>query len=589
MPSTGLLRPRKPPARRGLGRRLLAALVILALGAALVALGAWYLSVRRLDWALRHGLSLQSSAATPADLAAALDRWERETAAHWHDRLDTFLAYAFTHYSIEDVRVRRLLTHAAEVDFGERIDEWTRWYEARRRVRRGKSPEVANKEAVSLHPLWSAPVGLTAWFTTILPLDGQIYVASLGSAFEDANDAADGIVRVDARTGAAEILFQSPDRPPRDVIGLAAVDKRLIAACRNGMLYAVEPDGSVRWKASAGGRIASTPLIFDIPRSGPQAAVVTDAGKLVVVSAATGKTTWVADVPAAGVSGVPAAKRDALARPTLAAALALGPLLGDAPDILVGHLGGDLRILSAANGRPRWQQRGGDGAPGGAVVVGQRSAGQALALWADAEGRVGALLGDGRGVTPSWLAWLHAREGGGVFAGPRIVAGADSATPRGLFCTSGVYGRCGGSAALVSTQGLHWRVPVEGVVWGAPAVADVNGDSRPEVLITSFAAAFDGATVGWLTVLAEDGRLLRQQRFEAGLECPPVVADVNGDGLLEVLVADRAGMLHCLATRRSGPVEWGLAGGDIRNTRNARNAYSFSQLPCGMKWEWGPE
>jgi hypothetical protein len=64
---------------------------------------------------------------------------------------------------------------------------------------------------------------------------------------------------------------------------------------------------------------------------------------------------------------------------------------------------------------------------------------------------------------------------------------------------------------------------------------------------------------------------------------------VDGDGRLELLVADQAGWLCCFATERIGPVEWGLLGGDSHNTRNRQHAYSFGQVPAGAQWNWKPD
>ena len=77
-------------------------------------------------------------------------------------------------------------------------------------------------------------------------------------------------------------------------------------------------------------------------------------------------------------------------------------------------------------------------------------------------------------------------------------------------------------------------------------------------------------------------------RFDAGLECPPVVADVDGDHRLDILVADRAGRLHCYDTRSPGAIEWGLPLGDAHNTQNAENAYAYGQTPVGFQWRWRP-
>jgi hypothetical protein len=122
------------------------------------------------------------------------------------------------------------------------------------------------------------------------------------------------------------------------------------------------------------------------------------------------------------------------------------------------------------------------------------------------------------------------------------------------------------------------------VVWTPPAVADANGDGVTEILVAVNQPGDEGA----LLVIRGDGRLLWRAALPAAVTCGPLVGDVNADGELEVLVADRTGRLHCYATGAVGPVEWGLPGGDSHNTRNERNAYHFSQTPAGLQAAWQP-
>ena len=92
-----------------------------------------------------------------------------------------------------------------------------------------------------------------------------------------------------------------------------------------------------------------------------------------------------------------------------------------------------------------------------------------------------------------------------------------------------------------------------------------------------------------LTVVSALGHVLQRVELDAPVECSPVVADVNGDNHLEILVADQSGRMYCYATPGFGPVEWGLFGGDSRNTRNAANAYAFGQTLFGRQGQWKPE
>jgi hypothetical protein len=76
------------------------------------------------------------------------------------------------------------------------------------------------------------------------------------------------------------------------------------------------------------------------------------------------------------------------------------------------------------------------------------------------------------------------------------------------------------------------------------------------------------------------------ESFAAPLECGPVIADVDGDDQLDLLVAEQDGRLHCYDTGVSGAVYWGVPGGDRFNRREAESAYSFGQVPHGFQWAW---
>jgi outer membrane protein assembly factor BamB len=148
--------------------------------------------------------------------------------------------------------VRRLLTHVTGVDYGDRAPDWERWLQARKRLANGQQPSIPPRERVDLSERWTARIGLTSFFSTLIPLDGRIYASSLGAAFDDPADRADGVVRIDGRSGEALLIFEPPEKGPRDILGIAYADNTVFAACRNGFVYALELDGRLRWKSNTG-------------------------------------------------------------------------------------------------------------------------------------------------------------------------------------------------------------------------------------------------------------------------------------------------------------------------------------------------
>ena len=561
-----------------LGRwRLVAATAILAL--ALTGVFGIYFYWRRtsLHWAITRGLELLEPANTPLRAAAVLDEWENETAGRWHNRRDELARRLFTDYPLTDERVRRLLTRVTGADNGQRREDWKEWLDTQRRLQAGKPP----KDRLRFDKLWEAPAGLTAWFSTILPLDGQIYVASLGTTFGSEHDPADGVVRVDGRTGAAALIFSPPDGGVRDVLGIAAGNRCLFAACRNGFVYCISPDGELKWSARAGGMLAGGPLSADLDGNGTlDVLVMREDGKVLALNGQTGKSFWTSQAPRHAVKNKPGTEA------LCGATLALGPLLGGERDIIATTVDGTLRVLNARNGSTRWEDLLGSGLLAGAIC-GQRDAAGPPAYVGDRGARV----------------WMLARSGGtlklvpggdllhwsddSLIAGLRTVMTAGQ-PPLLVACPTGAYSGRQAGVCVLQAGSLLWRYAPGGAIWATPAIADVTGDERSEIIVASIDATA-GHACGVVTVLSSEGRCLLRLELPAPIECSPAVADVNGDNRLELLVADQSGVLHCYDVGRIGPIEWGLGAGDSHNTRNAENAYRFGQAPSGMQWNWKPQ
>ena len=347
--------------------KTLTLLLVLAVGACAAR---WYWRRAGLAWSVQRGLKLLTGADSVTELAAALDEWENQTSPRWHHRRNDLIVHLFSDCSLEDGRIRALLTRVSGADYADRLEDWQRWFETRQRLRRGEQPKVKAKQRVRLKLRWKAPVGLTAWFTTIIPLDGQIYLASLGASFDDESDTADGIVRVDGQSGSAALIFQPPDGRPRDVLGIAAGEECLFAACRGGFVYCVTLDGTPRWKSRTGGTLAGPPLALDINEDGVTDVMVPMSdGRVVALSGRNGNTVWVAPAP-----GRSRARGGAGREP--GAALAAGKVIDDTcRDVIATTPDGNIRVLAASNGKLRWQGALAAGTLAGPVVCAGQAGG----------------------------------------------------------------------------------------------------------------------------------------------------------------------------------------------------------------------
>jgi outer membrane protein assembly factor BamB len=582
--------------RHSTGRLILLVLIIAgALTAALIAL-VWYIRIWSVGAAVGRALVLLQSAQTGPQVDEAFAAWEAETHGRWRGREADVIDHVFANLDPTDAPVRALLACVSGADYGTRRADWDRWHADWKRRRDGKPPAVKSDEAVRLERAWEAPIGLTAWYTTILPIDGSIFVAGLGADTSGVDDPSDGLVRVDGITGAAALVFVPPDRGPRDILGLAAGADTLFLACRNGSVYSVAPTGELRWKTFVGGPIVSIPLAAEINAdSVTDVAVVVQPDKVVALNGANGRTLWAAAAP-------PNTPRSDVRAAPVTASLARGDLFPTGGDeLLVSTTAGHVRVLALNDGAMRWKGAVEPGCYGGALLPHPETSPGRPALIVDGGGGIWSLLHAGRGLDAVLTRQLGARSVTAVVAAPRsLLSGAttddapvNAAAPWLVTCSAGAADGPGGSVFALAGEAVRWRYTPGGVIWGTPAVADLNADRRSEVVVATLErAAADGASPelmrGGLYVLSQDGHLLRHAPLPAPVECSPVVSDVNGDGRLDVLVADRSGVLHCFSTRGYGPVEWGVYGGDARNARDARRAYAWGQAPHGHQWRWRP-
>ena len=93
-------------------------------------------------------------------------------------------------------------------------------------------------------------------------------------------------------------------------------------------------------------------------------------------------------------------------------------------------------------------------------------------------------------------------------------------------------GNAGGLIAFRSDGTLYWRAPGLYVGWGGPAIADLDGDGRPEVVIGN--TVLDGQT-GRVRCTGGDSGI--GDNGEGPLS---IVADLDGDGIPEIVTGDMA-------------------------------------------------
>lgn len=518
----------------------------------------------------------------PLDVRLTLDRWGAETRRYWLGRERSYLTYLFERHSLEDPRIRRLVSYVADVDYSERMEDWQRWRKSYERMQRGEGPVLNKGERVGLKLRWQAPIGQTSVFSNILTIDNHIYVATLGAGFGRPDDTSDGVVMVDGQSGAARMVYATSGKQPNDVLGIAAADEHLYVACRNGQLACVDLDGRVEWTMTLAEGLASGPIALDVNRNAiADVAVASRSGRLTLLSGVKGRVLWSRDLQ--GVAKATRENED----PELAAVSAWLTLTSPATSrqlqLVAATRGGFVYALNAVDGKPLWSRQLSSWVVAPPVAL--RYPGEE-SLVVNVLDEYGDVWVSAVGTRKDELIAQWRLGGYGAMAGLRTFTVADQTTFV-LAADVGQPDRRAGALSALDASGVYWRYNLAGELYAAPAIADLNADGKPEIIAIACAERGQGNAAD-LLVLSCEGHCLLRAALSAPVLCAPVVADVDGDGLLELLIADRAGMLSCYAVERFGPVTWGLYRGDIRNSGNAEAAYSYSQTPVGFQAKWKP-
>ena len=103
------------------------------------------------------------------------------------------------------------------------------------------------------------------------------------------------------------------------------------------------------------------------------------------------------------------------------------------------------------------------------------------------------------------------------------------------------------SEAMTETEKLFSGEALNSIQ-GSPAVADINGDGRPEIII--------GCETGLLYVLSSSGKPIWRFRAGAPIRTTPLVYDIDRDGRNEIVFGTSGGSVYALDSQ--GKVLWGV-------------------------------
>jgi hypothetical protein len=406
-------------------------------------------------------------------------------------------------------------------------------------------------------PKWTAAIGLTHYRTNVLAEGGRVFVGSNGKDRNATNEAQDGLYILNGRTGKAERVLRPGNDGDRDVNGVAKHQDFLFVATDNGRLTCYTTAGKLVWEAAVPGDVEGCPALADLNKDGfPDVVLAVENLGVQTMDGRTGVVLW--------QQFLTGEHRGFMGSPAVADVTADG-----VPDVFIGGQGPETDnnwygnyfwALDGASGKHLWQYETYSKQHASPLLL--RHQDRWVVFFSECYGACHWM--DAR--TGEQLAYLSAPIG--TFSSPTLTPTED-----GLFVGHSWWGNQEDGVSYLPYQlgqftksetkelatgdleGLGLRA---GRTTATGTVADVLGNGQLQALYAS--------EDGDLLIFDLKGKLLHRLALPAGVEATITVADVDADGLLELLVADLAGNLTCYATTSRGQVFWGSFRGNAANT-----------------------
>ena len=403
---------------------------------------------------------------------------------------------------------------------------------------------------------WKTKIGFTTYRTNMIFHNGDIYIGSNGNDRNGKLDDKDGVVCLDAKTGTIKRIMVSPMAGDNDVTGIAIDNNRLYGGSDNYDFYCYDlTTGKELWKYAVPGDVESTPVLTDFNNDGKKDVFFSVEGYgFYALDGLNGNLIWNNDSISSHNGNTAACAVDVNNDGVLDLITAVRgtPNSDELAGFKMAHYGDYHVALNGKNGKYLWISETGAGINSSPCLV-DFEGGLYISV-IDTYGEYHLLDLNGKDVFQANFGYSSfmspvVNSRGILFLGPYCIDISSK------YWTSEVETNeeTGESKIVTYFNGDHEGYSAmtrdEGP-WSASAViADVYGNGKQQALTVSEA--------GDVVIFDEDGKSSKTYRIPSGAEASLYVKDIDGDGKLEILIADNEGYLSCYSTNSKGKAERG--------------------------------
>ena len=407
----------------------------------------------------------------------------------------------------------------------------------------------AQKTMTSQFPLqWKTQIGVTTYRTNMLFHKGLIYIGSNGLSRENRNDKLDGVYAIDPKTGAVKATYKVPFAGDNDVTGISIDRNKLFFGTDNFYFFCFDlASGEELWKYPLPYDVESVPAVEDFNGDGTKdVAFSVEGNGFYALNGLDGSALWQQDSISSHNGNVPSLLVD-VNGDGVKDIVNAGRGMSNSNEIdgfKMKHYGDYHFALNGKNGRLLWLLETGAGVHTAPFLFTENGQQRIALLDCYGEFQIADLQGN---------LLSHTNLGYGWFSSPVMT--------RDQHLVVGRYGMLYNDAVLERTEDYPVPYPGEKAVVNSVAIEDQIISSTTMIADVLGKGSMQGIGVteqGLLFLMKTDGTELMKLKLPGkGAEASVFIADTDGDGKLEILVADLDGYLYCFATNSKGKIELG--------------------------------